>query len=413
METRGYYAPGDGGGGLYARVVSPPVGGVYAVSATGGIFALQTTGRANLRQFGAKGDSVTDDTAAIQAAVNSRCSLMVDRGTYRISSSVTFPTTNPMGGFRFEGSGRSGSDFLTSPRQGPTAAFVWAGEDGGTMFEMRSMVGAHWSGVALVGQATVNGPKAGKLISVAHAAGFGSGVHTFEDVDFQRATVGIQFGELATDLNCDTSFFNKCHFSNCDTGFLAVNNQALGFRFAQLFGTTCRRLVVMENGGDIVIDGCYVNGCGGAGVNDWVLDFQNLHNNSHSVMITGLRFENNTKQVLRAGINGKISINGANEAQVNQASRMFWTDGCSLSVDNFRFVTNDTTAPSFYTTKNVSGGFLATLKFSRGRFEASSFVQNDWIELGGPAAQSLLIRDCEYGATGIPLANVSNVVGWA
>lgn len=45
----------------------------------------------NVKDFGAKGDGVTDDTEAIQAAVTSNKSIFFPAGRYRCTESITVP----------------------------------------------------------------------------------------------------------------------------------------------------------------------------------------------------------------------------------------------------------------------------------------------------------------------------------
>lgn len=72
ISTLGYYTPGDGGGATYyydsTDVVSADNGGSVIVGADGGRWK-NTNKEVDTRQWGAKGDGVTDDTSRIQAAV--------------------------------------------------------------------------------------------------------------------------------------------------------------------------------------------------------------------------------------------------------------------------------------------------------------------------------------------------------
>lgn len=70
----GYYAKGDGGGGQYfldpADCTTADNGGTVIVTTDGGRWKLARTSTLSVRQFGAKGDRVTDDRACIQAAID-------------------------------------------------------------------------------------------------------------------------------------------------------------------------------------------------------------------------------------------------------------------------------------------------------------------------------------------------------
>ncbi|WP_250501977.1 glycosyl hydrolase family 28-related protein [Caballeronia sp. AZ7_KS35] len=68
----GYYGAGDGGGGAYrydaSDTTSADNGGSIIVATDGGRWKLVFNGSLDVRQFGAKGDSSTDDTAAVNKA---------------------------------------------------------------------------------------------------------------------------------------------------------------------------------------------------------------------------------------------------------------------------------------------------------------------------------------------------------
>lgn len=75
IPVSGYYAPNDGGGGTYvwnSTSTAADNGGtiIQATGITTGRWLLQYSDVINVRWFGAKGDHATDDTAAIQAAIN-------------------------------------------------------------------------------------------------------------------------------------------------------------------------------------------------------------------------------------------------------------------------------------------------------------------------------------------------------
>lgn len=80
----GYYAQGDGGGGPYyldvADVTSADNGGTVIVAADGGRWKLIFNSFVTVKQFGAKGDAVTDDTTALTSTHNLRVEVTLEVG---------------------------------------------------------------------------------------------------------------------------------------------------------------------------------------------------------------------------------------------------------------------------------------------------------------------------------------------
>lgn len=93
--TRGYAIDGDGGGGswLWDPASTATADDVFVVQKTGtetGRWLRQYDGLVNVKWFGTKGDGSTDDTAAIQAAIDSGKPIYFPVGTYAVASSLKF-----------------------------------------------------------------------------------------------------------------------------------------------------------------------------------------------------------------------------------------------------------------------------------------------------------------------------------
>lgn len=70
IATVGYYVGGDGGGASYVRDRTASPGSLRSVDGAHWRLLPGEDGVVNIKQFGAKGDGVTDDTAAFQAAID-------------------------------------------------------------------------------------------------------------------------------------------------------------------------------------------------------------------------------------------------------------------------------------------------------------------------------------------------------
>lgn len=99
IRTRGYYAAGDQGGGLYYYDASDTTttdnGGTVIVAADGGRWKIVQSTPFTVRQFGAKGDSTTNDAPAINNALafSAMGSIVyVPPGNYRVASTITVDT---------------------------------------------------------------------------------------------------------------------------------------------------------------------------------------------------------------------------------------------------------------------------------------------------------------------------------
>lgn len=85
----GYYAKGDGGGGVYwfdsSDTTSADNSGTIIVATDLGRWKLIFQGSVSVKQFGAKGDGVANDTTAFASAISAVNDVTVPSGTYVIS----------------------------------------------------------------------------------------------------------------------------------------------------------------------------------------------------------------------------------------------------------------------------------------------------------------------------------------
>lgn len=96
VETKGYYAAGDGGQGKYLIKTAAQFGGTPDefgdhTLANGNVAVLQNAGSVSLTQYGAVSDGSVDSAAAIQAAFDSGIEIRQHTGTFRFDSTLIMP----------------------------------------------------------------------------------------------------------------------------------------------------------------------------------------------------------------------------------------------------------------------------------------------------------------------------------
>lgn len=100
VKTLGYYTINDGGGAEYYITNVKPTD--YYEKLTNGNYAILNKNANNVRQFGAYGDGVHDDTNSIQTCVRERDNILIDNGTYLISDTIYLKNGQSITGWNSE-----------------------------------------------------------------------------------------------------------------------------------------------------------------------------------------------------------------------------------------------------------------------------------------------------------------------
>ena len=162
------------------------------------------------RDFGAVGDGMTDDTDALQAALDTirwptnAPVLFLPRGTYRISRCLDLGRT-----------GHEDSKDVTIVGENPTNTMIrWEGPPGGTMLKF----GAWWSRVSRL---TFDG-RAQAGTAIAHGDLY-SAINELSDLVIQDVNIGIEAGNMSGTAVSETAVL-RCRFLRCATAGLSLQN---------------------------------------------------------------------------------------------------------------------------------------------------------------------------------------------
>lgn len=206
----------------------------------------------SLKDFGAVGDGVTDDTAAVLAAVayieSTGNPVFVPPGTYLTDPFGTAPQSYAAQAFFF---GSEDASTVIKRRATGAGAFVTIGDAASTVFQANLFI----SGITIDGGVNTNGPACAMYDVVRSQIegctfkggsyalrSYGGIANTFDHCKFQDARRGLQIEKFASAAG--GGWPNILRFNNCHT----VENTEWGVWF--------------DYGRMLVLDGCQVEGNG-------------------------------------------------------------------------------------------------------------------------------------------------------
>jgi hypothetical protein len=235
-------------------------------------YSMITGDPVNVLDFGAKGDGVTDDSAAFIAAINYCVSfgynkvkqLHIPTGNYLLSQNNVFGQWNSIDtsvykgilGFTVTGDGMDNTK-ITLTNAGATDFYLWDNYSGsGTTAANNSLQFPTFENLTFIGNAASTGK-----VHAFRGYGAANGYPT-QGLVFNRCRFS-SFGtvyQAAGGVNESENTWNECHIDSCGTFFYSVNPQSVNHAFiachAELMTSDVFNFV---GGGNItVLGGSYI-----------------------------------------------------------------------------------------------------------------------------------------------------------
>ncbi len=206
----GVTATGAAGASLFPLTGLHILTNVAPASASGEFYGPFANWLDAKRDFGARGDGTTDDTAALQAALDAvrptdaAPVLFIPAGTYRITRTL-----------EVKRSGHDDSkDIMILGEHPDTTVLKWDGPVAGTMLKF----GAWWS---RLGRLTFDGRGTARC-AIRHGDLFAS-INEMSDLLIQDVAVGIEAGTMTNAPVAETAVL-RCRFQRCSTVGISVGD---------------------------------------------------------------------------------------------------------------------------------------------------------------------------------------------
>jgi hypothetical protein len=240
VKTQGYHTAGDGGGATYLIASPQAVDGVsdhVIANSDGRVALLQEEGELDLRQFGAKLDGVTDDTAAINAMKAKEDWYFVPEGSGTgKSASLLYNQTGAFhtGPGKLETTEGERANTVINISSAPSS---WTTPNGIlTEFtaEMKSPLNYQSSvtGAATIGQPTNGYFQQHEVVPVYHRAYFSSGYNNSNTDNDGRTGWHMQRHSLSHYGHGDAGCYNANVFmANTDPTITGIMGQPAGILF--------------------------------------------------------------------------------------------------------------------------------------------------------------------------------------
>jgi len=311
----------------------------------------------NVRWFGAIGDGVTDDRAAIQAALDAADTVglrstedcdprgaivFFPEGVYRVTSTLSLNTSVsielmgvgiPAADVRSGGQTASFSSVApylcplpeNTPAvyiNGPTTAIVADFSSNGPLFSFTGQVGHKMRDMALFGCPAHEGASTPRTHCTAliqtGSSGWGNTANYYSNLLFWDAQMGVSLGLSSGDVNNSEIVFDRINAGLVDTVFQPQTPQALNLVFRMIAATSCKTVFDFDNGGNgggnVSVDTASFTSCGGTCEHEWMIKTCGYDNNG-VYRFSNIRWETDSEQLLRMTGWGRVELMNCMDAR--------------------------------------------------------------------------------------------------
>jgi hypothetical protein len=290
----------------------------------------------NVRQFGAMGDGLTDDTYAIRQAVLAASQRPLTDDPWGKGGIVYFPA----GKYIFKGPGplevdgqsslhimgagaMFGDERESGSPPGPRSSLYWMPDEPHVSDVLLKVLSSSVvvSDLGFYGSDDIEEPGLGTLIQFDSQTIAPAGNSCFRNVTLAGAAYGIKMGGGGgTSTGNDTTVFERISMENLDVGFHTAHLQAVGFIWSMLRAKNCRKVFDLFEGGGITdLDTAEIINCGGSGANDYPFDFGAGGPNARCSRLACIRLTGTgttrSPKFLRISGDHRVNIESYTEAQ--------------------------------------------------------------------------------------------------
>lgn len=234
--------------GSFGGIPAAPSGFFFTAAGTSNDPFWRSPAQLDVRAYGVTCDGITDDTAAMQAAVNATCTFSTTPKTLVMPNSCAVKLTSTLAithcaGLTLDGGQSQGEASLSGGTGGP-ASFLWYGAAGGTAITINQTRDSTFKNFSVFTNALsnlVNGANTGILIDeIAPVTGIVTN-NKFEDVQVFNGSsnssfVGISICPTAPG-NCEEQNFERL-FINCSLFAATSSNNGIGIRYGAVGSAT-------------------------------------------------------------------------------------------------------------------------------------------------------------------------------